>query len=409
MNSNLRHILPAYFTLMVWNAIYAISVAGPVLPLYVKSLGVDVIGWSMLAAASSLGMFLLEWVWGSLSDRIDRRLLMIVSVLSMGALFPLYTIHAFVPYFIALQLISGAVAVVIGPATRSYVSDESPEKSMGLYASLWWAFHTLGRAIGPLLGAYIAQVWSFEYSFYASAALSIALAFIILVTFPSDKRQRRTDSQKSIVDNLRSVLNRRSARYLFLSTMFAFMGVSVIRSFLPLYASGQVKMSTVDVGVLLSLFSGAQLVSMPLLGLLSDKFGRKRTAILGFILSACFFVLYFLASTSSELLMISIAVGVGLAGTSILLAMIPDVTPNTMHGTGVGIYGSFEDLGIIIGPLLFGFVWSIYGPVFIFAAAAVTQILGALLVLAINRNDRDSKHERDGQALLFQHARNNNP
>jgi predicted MFS family arabinose efflux permease len=178
--------------------------------------------------------------------------------------------------------------------------------------------------------------------------------------------------------------------------MFAFIGVSVIRSFLPLYASGQVKMSTVDVGVLLSSFSGAQLISMPLLGLLSDKFGRNRTAILGFILSACLFVLYFLASTSCELLMISIAVGVGLAGTSILLAMIPDVTPNTMHGTGVGIYGSFEDLGIIIGPLLFGFVWTIYGPVFIFAAAAVTQILGALLVLAINRNDQNSKHERDG-------------
>lgn len=370
--------------------IWAISITGPVLPLYVESLGIDVMGWSVLAAASSLGMFLLEWVWGSLCDRTDRRLLMIASVLCMSVFFALYTHHGLVPYFIVLQLVSGAVAVVIGPTTRSYVSDESPEKAVGLYASLWWAFHTLGRAIGPLLGTYIAQMWSFEYSFYASSVLSIILAFIILVTFPSDKKRRITESQESIAHHLKTVLNRRSAGYLFLSTMFAFMGLSVIRSFLPIYASEQIKMSTVDVGVLLASFSGAQLVSMPLLGFLSDRFGRKRTTILGFTLSACLFMLYFLAGTSSELLMISIAVGVGLAGTSLLLAMIPDVTPNTMHGTAVGIYGSFEDLGVIIGPLLFGFVWSIHGPVFIFAAAAITQILGALLVFAIN--EKQSSH-----------------
>jgi Flp pilus assembly protein TadG len=80
------------------NATSAASIMGPVMPLYVKSLGVDVIGWSALAAASALGMFLLEWVWGALYDRIDRRLLMIISVLAMSILFPLYTLQGFVRY-----------------------------------------------------------------------------------------------------------------------------------------------------------------------------------------------------------------------------------------------------------------------------------------------------------------------
>lgn len=137
--------------------------------------------------------------------------------------------------------------------------------------------------------------------------------------------------------------------------------------------------------MLLASVWGAQLVAMPLLGWLSDRFGRKRTAFLGFILSSCLFLLYFLAGNSYQLLMVSIAVGVGLSGTTLLLAMIPDVAPNTMYGTAVGIYGSFEDLGVIIGPLVFGFVWSTYGPVFIFAASAITQILGALLVFAIDQ------------------------
>jgi MFS family permease len=164
------------------------------------------------------------------------------------------------------------------------------------------------------------------------------------------------------------------------------MGFSVVRSFLPLYASGRIRMSTIEVGTLIATVSAAQLVAMPMLGWLSDRFGRKRTAIVGFTLSSCTFLLYFLAGTSFQVLLVSIAVGVGLSGTSLLLAMISDVTPSTMYGTAIGIYGSFEDLGIMIGPLVYGFVWSATGPVYIFAASAIAQILAAALVFAIEQN-----------------------
>jgi predicted MFS family arabinose efflux permease len=56
-----------------------------------------------------------------------------------------------------------------------------------------------------------------------------------------------------------------------------------------------------------------------------------------------------------------------------------------MQGATIGIYGSFEDLGIIVGPLLFGFVWSAFGPVYIFAASAITQLVGAVLVYGSNK------------------------
>jgi DHA1 family multidrug resistance protein-like MFS transporter len=385
LSSNLHRVIPAYLTLFVWNVAWGMSINGPVLPLYVESLGISVIGWSVLAAAFAVGMFLLEWVWGSLCDRTDRRLLMISSVLCMSVIFALYTLHSLVPLFIVLQLLSGAVGVIIGPTTRVYVTHDSPDKSIGLYASVWWAFHNLGRVVGPLLGTYIAQSWSFEYSFYTSSALSIALAFIIMVSFPSDKKRQRAGNPSSIMRGLKVVLAQRSARLLLLSAVFSFMGLSVMRSFLPLYAAEQIKMSTVDVGVLFASVWGAQLFAMPLLGWVSDRFGKKRTVFLGFVLSSCLFLLYFLAGTSYQLLLVSVAVGVGLSGTSLLLAMVPDVAPNRMYGATVGVYGSFEDLGSITGPLIFGFVWSAFGPVFIFAASSITQLLGAVLILAIEQ------------------------
>jgi MFS family permease len=119
--------------------------------------------------------------------------------------------------------------------------------------------------------------------------------------------------------------------------------------------------------------------------LLSDRFGHKPVAVVGFILSSCSFLAYFLAHTTGQVFLVSIAVGLGFSVTSILLAMIPEVMPGRMYGTAVGIYGSFEDLGIIVGPLIYGFVWVLNGPVYIFAASAAAQILSAILMLAIRQ------------------------
>jgi predicted MFS family arabinose efflux permease len=65
------------------------------------------------------------------------------------------------------------------------------------------------------------------------------------------------------------------------------------------------------------------------------------------------------------------------------LALIPEVTPNTLYGSAVGMYGSFEDLGVIIGPLVYGFVWSNFSPVLIFAVGSLAQLVSAILIFAV--------------------------
>jgi MFS family permease len=388
LNSRVRLLSFAYLTLLFYSIASTVSFNGPVMPLYVDSLGIGVIGWSVLVAVQAIGMFLAEWIWGSLSDRTDRRLLMLVSVLAMSVLSLLYSFRQLVPVFMVLEFLTGVLFVAIGPLSRSYVSDASPEKSIGLYASLWWMFFVLGRVVGPLLGSYIAQTWAFEYSFWATSLMSLLLAVFILVSFPSE-RARHQVPKADMVSTLKRVLSRRSAMLLFLSAAFIFTGRTLVSSFLPLYASQEIKMSTVDVGVLFASVSAAQLVTMPIVGWLSDRFGRRRTTVLGLIATSGLFLLYFLADTSYQVLAVSVAVGMGFSGTSLLLAIIPDVTPTAMQGATIGIYGSFEDLGVIVGPLLFGFVWSTIGPVYIFAAASITQLIGAVLVYRIKQTRQE--------------------
>lgn len=386
MNANLRGLLPVYLTLVVWTVAWTASVNGPVMALYVESLGIGIMEWGLLAASAAMGMFLLEWVWGALYDRIDRRLLMILSVLGMSILFPLYTIQRFVPYFVVFMFISGAIGIALGPITRAYVSEATPRESIGLYSGLWWAFSILGRTIGPLLGAFVAQVWSFQLAFYLSTLLSLVTAVLIIMTFPKGQASQRIGSL-TIMSDLKSVLRVRSMGFLFMSTLFAFMGVALMRSFLPLYASEQVGMSTLGVGVLFGATSAVQLIALPSLGWLSDEFGRRRMVFLGFGLTSVAFLLFFFAGNPTQLLIVSLIVSVGLSASSLLLlALIPDVASDKAYGTVVGVYGSIEDVGLILGPIVFGLIWSLYTPVLIFAAGSITQLLGAFCLLPLVKN-----------------------
>lgn len=386
VTTSFRRILLIYLILLFWSILWSTSVGGPVMPLYVQSLGAGVFRWSLLATSLALGMLVFEWVWGAMSDRVDRRYLMLFSIITMSVLFHLYTFQFLIPYFLVLQFFSGAIGVAPGPTTRVYVSEMPAQKSVSLFASMWWGFSTLGGIIGPLFGTYLAESCSFSCSFDASAVLALALACFVMLIFPklkAETRPRRILEPRLGIRQLGSTLKMRSAGFLFLSAIPAFMTASLMRSFLPLYASEQIKMSTVDVGVLLGAISAVQLAAMPFFGWLSHKFGRKRMVSIGFVSSSVIFLFYLVTRTQSQLLFVSVFVSLGLSASSLLLALISDVTPNTLYGTTVGIYGSFEDLGTIFGPLVFGFVWITFAPALIFAIGSLVSLATAILVLAI--------------------------
>lgn len=388
MNSNLRKLLPFYAIVLTWNIAWTASVNGPVMPLYVQSAGIGIIGWSLLVVTYGVGMILVEWFWGASYDRFDRKHLMLLTVLIMTALYPLYTLQTNVPYLMVLEFLSGAFGVAMGPSTRAFVSEESPVESLGLFTGLLLISSTLGSIIGAALGAFIAQVWSFKYSFYASCLLSLFTSLLILFALPKRKRRVGTTTPTSLTGGLTTVLHLRSTGFLYLAALFATIGGASMRSFLPLYASEQVRLSTFQVGILISANSAAQLVAMMLLGFLSDRVGRRRMIVAGFTLSALAFPFFFIAKSPYELVAVSLAVSVGLSASSLLFSLIPEITPERLYGTVIGVYGCFEDAGVILSPTVYGVIWSSYSPVSIFAAASLSSLFAALLLLPVSQTLR---------------------
>jgi hypothetical protein len=104
------------------------------------------------------------------------------------------------------------------------------------------------------------------------------------------------------------------------------------------------------------------------------------------------FLLFFLVNTQLQIVLVSLGASVGLSASSLLLlAFVPDISSKRVYGSVVGVFGSFEDVGLIVGPVMFGLIWSTYTPILIFAAGSITQIAGACFLLPIRLRQRHEK------------------
>jgi MFS family permease len=326
------------------------------------------------------GSFLFEWIWGALSDRIGRSVLITISMFAMAILFPLYTVRNLVPYFVILQFMSGAFAVTVSPITRALVSDRARTGSVGLSISLLSATAALGRAAGPLVGTYAAQVWSFEKAFYLSFLLAIIGATVSIRLRNKELSPTATSTaDPSTVGGLKALLSVSSICKLFALATLTFVGLSVLNDFLPLYASERIGMTTVEIGIMLTAVAAAQIVVTPMLGWFSDKVGRKVLISVCFASSSTFFICYMVAQTWLQLVLISVGLATLFSAGSMLLATLSDMAPRRLRGMAMGLYGTFEDLGMMLGPLLYGIIWNTYGSVYIFVASSAAQILGILI------------------------------
>ncbi len=124
----------------------------------------------------------------------------------------------------------------------------------------------------------------------------------------------------------------------------------------PLYAIS-LGADTVQVGIINSAFLlMAGLLSLPL-GILSDRFGRKRLASLGvLILSATSYLLYF-SKTPMQMVWIYLFFGIGLAAFGpTMMSLVADISPPTHLGRSYGWYTTALYTSMSLGPAVGGFV-----------------------------------------------------
>jgi len=191
---------------------------------------------------------------------------------------------------------------------------------------------------------------------------------------------------------------------IFLVVFVDLLGFSLILPLLPYYAEAY-GASDIMIGLLTASYAAAQLVGAPLLGRLSDQYGRRPILLVSIAGTALGFLLLGVAE------MLGRSIGVALFGAnlaainalilgllfvsrildgltggniSVAQAYISDVTPPADRGRAFGLIGAAFGLGFIIGPVVGGLLANRFGyaaPAFAAMAIAVINLIAVYLYL----------------------------
>ena len=163
----------------------------------------------------------------------------------------------------------------------------------------------------------------------------------------------------------------RSPLIVILTTVFIdLVGFGIVIPVLPFYAEGTKFNATPRmVGLLFASYSIMQLIFSPILGGLSDKYGRRPVLLISIIGTGIGFLIIGFAQTLSMLFAGRILDGITGGNISTAQAYVADVTTKENRAMGMGMIGAAFGVGFIFGPAIGGILshWGIQVP-FLFAA-----------------------------------------
>ncbi|WP_394582812.1 MFS transporter [Cytobacillus firmus] len=135
------------------------------------------------------------------------------------------------------------------------------------------------------------------------------------------------------------------------TSFFLFMGFYVLLTTLPLYILDDLKGDETQVGLIISVFLIAAVISRPLTGKWIDEVGRRKILLASLIVFAVSSLLYFWADTMPALLALRFLHGAGFGmATTATGAIVAEIVPDERRGEGLGYYAMFMNLAMVIGP-----------------------------------------------------------
>ncbi len=134
------------------------------------------------------------------------------------------------------------------------------------------------------------------------------------------------------------------------------------------------------IGVIISAFAAAQLLTQIPMGRLSDRIGRVYLVVFGFGMMAFAATLYHFATSPAQFMVLQALAGVG--GGCLwppLMAMLTENVEPAERGRLLGSFNTVFFLGVGMGPLIGGYIAGAFGHDAVFTAWTGVALLGALL------------------------------
>ncbi len=273
------------------------------------------------------------------------------------------------------------------------ISQRFPDRR-GFAISMHGFGSNLGNVSGPVVaGALLGAgflIW--RHIFFIYAGLALIMTVFVWWSLRGVGQDDSPAGVRNLAGQFQSAL-RMLKNPIVMALIFAALlrgiGLSALFNWTPFYLRETLEMSTLQAGVYYALLTGMGIISAPVLGWLSDAWGRKAVLVPGFIIAALLSLA--VVSVGSSLLLIPIMAGLGLfsfALHQIIQASVLDYVGQGTEATAIGLLFGINGVIGIGSPFLASAIiehWGGYGSVFYYAGI-LTAITAVIVVVIPLRN-----------------------
>jgi len=337
----------------------------PFLSLYLQQdLGVtgdhEIGVWAgFIFAANFVTSFFFQPLWGKLSDRYGRKMMLLRSGFGMSIVIVLMG-FANAPWQLLLLRMMNGVISGYSPAAVSLVSATTPKEKMGFAMGTLQSGGTAGTILGPLIGGVMADTFGFRPIFYITGSLLFLASALswIMVKENFDREAAAKRPQASMIKGFRELARIPQLPALFSVTFLIQFAMLSPMALIPLYIK-ELHGSTTNLDLMAGLVSSvtgfSNMVSAPLLGRLSDRIGSTRILIVSLIGAGVMFVPQAFVGSVPQLLACRFLLGCFVGGLlPTVNSLIRRFTPDGRESRSFGYNSSFLALGNMVGPVVGG-------------------------------------------------------
>lgn len=317
-----------------------------------KQFGVAVSAYAFSAGISGL-------LTAGFADKFDRKKLLLFFYIGFVigtffcALAPSYEL------LVAARIFTGLFGGVIGSVSMAIVADLFSLQQRGKAMGFVQMGFGVSQVLGIPIGLYIANLWGWHIPFFWIAVMASIIAFTLFLKLKPINEHLSLQSDKSPFLHLWHTVVQKNYRIGFLATALLSIGGFMMMPFGSAFAINNLKITKDELPLLFMITGIATLISMPLIGKLSDRVSKFKTFAVATLLAITVILVYsnFSATSFWIVLMANVLMMVFVMSRMVPSTALTSAIPNPQdRGAFMSINASLQQMAGGFGAMIAGLI-----------------------------------------------------
>jgi DHA1 family multidrug resistance protein-like MFS transporter len=358
--SSRNKIIILSFVLIV--VMLGFGMIAPIFPFLVEDLGAGGIELGLLMATAALTELVFSPMWGSISDRVGRKPILMIGIFGYGISILFFGLSTQLWMLFVFRAIGGVLSSATLATAMAYIGDTTSEDDRAGGMGILGAAMSLGVIAGPGFGGWLGAI-SIQTPFFVAAGISLVGLILIFLMLPESlppeaREQANGKLRTAQFRQLWGALFSPIGILLFMMFLLSF-GLANFEAVFGLYALDKFGYGPERVGMILTVVGVVSAAGKIFTGPLTRNLGDAPVVKASLLTGAIGYLVLLAANTYPTILL---ATGFFILSKTFLRpALLSLISKHTTVGQGaaMGLGNAFMSLGRIAGPIWAGLIFDV--------------------------------------------------